>query len=148
MPLRPVRLRLSSIAVAAALGVALAGCSGTGFIANRTLGYDIPDDAIAQIRPGVSRDLVEIVLGTPQTTSTFSGETAWYYIETKVTETAFGLQTVQERTVLAVYFGANNRVADKAVYTLEDGKVVAIEQRRTASFGEDQGFIEAILQSI
>lgn len=148
MPLRPVHLHVRSLAVAVALGVALAGCSGTGFVADRTLGFDIPEDAVQQIRPGVSRDLVEIVLGTPQTTNTFGDETAWYYVETKVSETAFGLRTVRERTVLAVYFGDNERVVDKAVYTLEDGKVVALEQRRTASFGDDRGFVESILSSL
>ena len=50
-----------------------------------------------------------MVLGSPATTNTWGDEEAWYYIETKVSQTAFGLTRVQERTVLAVYFGNNGR---------------------------------------
>ncbi len=89
-----------------------------------------------------------IVLGSPQTTNSFGEETAYYYISTKVEETAYGLGMVKERTVLAVYFDKNKRVVDKAVYGAKDGKVFAIESRRTPSFGEDRNFIESILSSI
>jgi outer membrane protein assembly factor BamE (lipoprotein component of BamABCDE complex) len=51
------------------------------------------------------------------------------------------------RTVLVVYFDKNKKVVDKAVYGLQDGKTVAIESRRTPSYGEDRSFIDQILQS-
>ena len=57
------------------------------------------------------------MLGSPQTINAFNEGSAWYYVETKVSQTAFGLTTVQERTVLAIYFDKNKRVTDKAVYT-------------------------------
>ncbi|HCO55014.1 outer membrane protein assembly factor BamE [Pelagibacterium nitratireducens] len=148
MTLRPALVRLSPIAAAIALGLTLSACSGTGLVSQRTQGYVLPDDAITQVRPGSSQDFVRIVLGSPQTTSTFGGETAWYYVETKVTQTAFGLTSIQERTVLAVYFGADGRVTDRALYSLEDGRAFAIEQRRTGSFGEDRNFVESLLASI
>ena len=148
MSLRFALVRLSPVAAAIAVGLTLSACSGTGLVAQRTQGYVLPDDAIAQIRPGSSQDFVRIVLGSPQTTSTFGGETAWYYVETKVNQTAFGLTTVRERTVLAVYFGADRRVTDRALYSLEDGRAFAIEQRRTGSYGEDRSFVESLLASI
>ncbi|WP_196259022.1 outer membrane protein assembly factor BamE [Pelagibacterium limicola] len=148
MTLRSALVRLSPIAAALALGLTLSACSGSGLVATRTQGYVIPADAIQQIRPGSSADLVRIVLGSPQTTSTFGNETAWYYVETKVNQTAFGLTTIQERTVLAVYFDRNNKVVDRAVYTLQDGRVFAIEQRRTPSFGEDRTFVQQLLGSV
>ncbi|WP_116654368.1 outer membrane protein assembly factor BamE [Pelagibacterium sediminicola] len=148
MTLRKAVVRLSPIAAALALGLTLSACSGTGLISTRTQGYSIPADAVQQIRPGSSAALVTAVLGSPQTTSTFGKETAWYYIETKVNQTAFGLTTIQERTVLAVYFDNNNRVIDRAVYTLQDGRVIAIEQRRTPSFGEDRTFVQQLLGSV
>ncbi len=147
MTVRSALVRLSPLAAAVALGLTLSACSGSGLVAQRTQGYVLPEDAIAQIRPGASQDLVRVVLGSPQTTSTFSGETAWYYVETKVNQTAFGLTSVQERTVLAVYFGSDRRVTDRALYTLEDGRVFAIEQRRTGSFGEDRTFLQTLLAS-
>jgi outer membrane protein assembly factor BamE (lipoprotein component of BamABCDE complex) len=147
MTVRSALVRLSPLAAAVAVGLTLSACSGSGLVAQRTQGYVLPADAIAQIRPGSSQHFVRVVLGSPQTTSTFGGETAWYYVETKVNQTAFGLTSVEERTVLAVYFGADRRVTDRALYSLEDGRVFAIEQRRTGSFGEDRNFLQTLLAS-
>lgn len=143
------RRRLLPILVAAALLPALAACtnSGLALTTQRTEGYVLKQEQLAQIRPGQSQDLVTIVLGSPQTTNNFGDETAFYYIETKKESTAFGLDMIKERTVLAVYFDKNKRVVDKAVYGAKDGKVFPIETRKTPSFGEDRNFIESILAS-
>lgn len=147
MPLRLAQASFLPVA-AALLAVTLAGCtSSTSLISKRTQGYEISDSAMAQIRPGQSEQLVTLVLGSPQSTNTFGDQTAWYYVETKVEETSFGLTMVKERTVLAIYFDKNKKVADKAVYSAADGKVITIEGRRTPSFGEDRTFIESILAS-
>ncbi|MBJ3785431.1 outer membrane protein assembly factor BamE [Devosia sediminis] len=144
----PLRLAKASVA-AAVLAVALAGCtSSTSLVSKRTQGYEIPEAALQQIRVGQSQQLVTLVLGSPQSTNTFGDRTAWYYVETKVNQTAFGLTMVEERTVLAVYFDKNGKVIERAVYGLADGKVVNIETRRTPSFGQDATFIDAILSSI
>jgi len=148
MLLRIASAPIAPIAAAAVMALALVGCtSSTSVVTNRTQGYEISDSAMQQIRPGQSQDLVRVVLGSPQSTNSFGDQSAWYYVETKVSQTAFGLSMVKERTVLAVYFDKNKRVSDKAVYGLADGKVVTIEQRRTQSFGEDRTFIDSILQS-
>jgi outer membrane protein assembly factor BamE (lipoprotein component of BamABCDE complex) len=140
--------RTASLAAALVVGVALAGCSSLGITQNRTQGYEISDDALLQIREGQSKELVTMVLGSPGTTNTWGDEEAWYYIETKVSQTAFGLTSVQERTVLAVYFGKNGKVTDRAIYGKEDGRLVAIESRRTQSFGQDRTFLQSIIDSI
>jgi outer membrane protein assembly factor BamE (lipoprotein component of BamABCDE complex) len=143
----PLRLAKASVA-AAVLAVALAGCtSSTSLVSKRTQGYEIPDTALQQIRPGQSKELVTLVLGSPQSTNTFGDRTAWYYVETKVNQTAFGMTMVEERTVLAIYFDRNNKVIERAVYALQDGKAVNIETRRTPSFGQDATFIDTILSS-
>ena len=116
-------------------------------VSKRTQGYEIPDSALQQIRPGQSEQLVTLVLGSPQSTNTFGDRTAWYYVETKVNQTAFGMTMVEERTVLAIYFDRNKKVIERAIYALQDGKAVNIETRRTPSFGEDATFIDAILSS-
>lgn len=143
----PLRLAKASVA-AAVLAVALAGCtSSTSLVSQRTQGYEIPDSALQQIRPGQSQQLVQMVLGSPQSTNTFGDQSAWYYVETKVKQTAFGLTMVQERTVLAVYFDRNKKVTERAIYGVEDGRAINIETRRTPSFGQDKTFIESILES-
>lgn len=149
MTLRSAARRVLPLAAAGLVTITLSACgSGLALVSNRTQGYDLNEDALAQVRPGQSQDLVVTVLGSPQTTNTFGDETAFYYVETKVQQTAFGVNVAQERTVLAVYFDKNKRVKDKAIYTAKDGKVFTIESRRTPSFGEDKTFIESILSSL
>jgi outer membrane protein assembly factor BamE (lipoprotein component of BamABCDE complex) len=142
------RRRLLPLLAAIALVPALGACSGVALTTQRTEGYVLKPDMLAQIRPGQSQDLVTIVLGSPQTTNSFGDETAFYYVETKKDTTAFGVDFIKERTVLVVYFGKNKKVVDKAVYTAQDGKVITIESRKTPSFGEDRNFIDSILSSL
>ncbi len=138
--------KFSKIIIIIIITVSLYGCSS--FVNTRTQGYSIPPSALEQIREGQSEDLVIAVLGSPQTKSSFANENAFYYVETRIEETAFGLKTIKSRTVLAIYFDKNRRVKDKAIYGLEDGKLITIETRRTPSFGEDRTFIESLLASI
>lgn len=142
------RRRLLPLLAALALVPALGACSGVALTTQRTEGYVLKPDMLAQIRPGQSQDLVTIVLGSPQTTNSFGDETAFYYVETKKDSTAFGMEFIKERTVLVVYFGKDKKVVDKAVYTAQDGKVIAIESRKTPSFGEDRNFIDSILSTL
>ncbi len=145
MSVSSMRGRIVPIAAALMLGASLAGCSG--FITERTEGHVISDDGLKQVRSGQSKALVETVLGSPQVTNTFGDREAYYYIQTKVEQTAFGLRNVTDRKVLAVYFNANERVEDKTLYGLEDGKVIDVETRRTPSYGEDRTFVESIISS-
>lgn len=145
MSVSKIFYQVSKLIAVAVLSITLYGCSG--LTSSRTQGYSIPESAMQQIRAGQSEDLVIAVLGSPQTKSNFADETAFYYVETKIEQTAFGLKTIKSRTVLAIYFDKNRRVKDKAVYGLEDGKLVIIETRRTPSFGEDRTFIESIIAS-
>lgn len=148
MLLRSVTGSVAPLAATAMLVVALAACSsGNALVQTRTQGYEISDSAMAQVRPGQSEQLVTLVLGSPQSTNTFGDQSAWYYVETKVRQTSFGMTMIDSRTVLAIYFDKNKKVVDKAVYGLQDGKTIAIESRRTSSFGEDRSFVDQILQS-
>lgn len=150
MPLSLILRRLAPVAAALALTTALAACDTGlgGFTQTRVEGYDLSPDGLAQIRPGQSQQLVTMVLGSPQLTNDFGDESAYYYVETKATQTSFGLTTINSRTVLAVYFNKNKIVTDRAIYTLKDGKPIAIETRRTPSYGEDRTFVTSILSSI
>src|ERR1700759_4941253 len=136
---------LFSIPAMVAARVALSACtigSGMALATNKIQGYAINQDALAQIRPGQSQQLVVAVLGSPQTINAFNEGSAWYYVQTKVSETAFGMTTVQDRTVLAIYFDKNKKVADKALYGVKDGKSFTIEGRKTPSYGEDKTFLD------
>ena len=151
MPQRKPAPVLLSLAAAGLLAASVAGCSmgsGLALSTSKIQGYAISSDALAQIRPGQSQELVATVLGSPQTINAFNEGSAWYYVQTKVNQTAFGLTTVNDRTVLAVYFDKNKRVADKAVYGVKDGKSFTIEGRKTPSYGEDKSFIQSLIDSV
>jgi len=148
MPLRTAIRRSFPIVAALLLGVSLSACgSGLSLTQSKARGYEISEDALAQIRPGQSAQLVTAVLGSPQATNNFGTETAWYYIGEKVQQTAFGLELSKERTVLAVYFDKNAKVLDTERLGVKDGKVFAMESRRTPSYGQDRTFIESIISS-
>jgi outer membrane protein assembly factor BamE (lipoprotein component of BamABCDE complex) len=151
MPQRKSAPIVLSLAAAGLLAATLAGCSmgsGLALSTSKIQGYAISDDALAQIRTGQSQELVAVVLGSPQTINAFNEGSAWYYVQTRVNETAFGMTTVVERKVLAIYFDKNKRVADKALYGAKDGKVFTIEGRKTPSYGEDRSFLQQLISSV
>ena len=149
MPQRKPLPLFVTLMAAGLLAASLSACgSGLALSTNKIQGYEISSDALAQIRPGQSKDLVVAVLGSPQTINAFNEGSAWYYVQTKVSQTAFGMTTIQDRTVLAIYFDKNKKVADKAVYGAKDGKSFTIEGRKTPSYGEDKSFVDQLINSI
>ena len=74
-------------------------------------GYVPPEGALEQIPLGASQEQVLIVLGTPSTVATVSGE-VFYYISQRAEQTlAFLPQKVTNQRVIAVYFDKSRRVA-------------------------------------
>src|SRR5262249_35147474 len=95
-----------SLAVALALGLTLGGCFSETF----QKGYIVPEGALEQLPVGASQEQVLIVLGTPSTVATVSGE-AFYYISQRAERPiAFMPQEVVDQRVVAVYFDKNRRV--------------------------------------
>ena len=149
MPLRTVTNRLFPITAALLVSLTLTACgSGMSLTQARARGYEISEDAVAQIRVGQSAALVTAVLGSPQITNNFATETAWYYLGEKVQQTAFGMELSKERTLLVVYFDKKNKVVDTERLGVKDGKTFQIESRRTPSYGQDRTFLESIISSI
>jgi outer membrane protein assembly factor BamE (lipoprotein component of BamABCDE complex) len=133
-----------SIRTAAALGLAisLAGC----FTATYQRGYILDEAALAQIPPGSSQEQVLLVLGTPSTVATVSGET-FYYISQRSERTAFLNPEITDQRVLAVYFDQNRRVARVANYGMQDGKVFDFISRTTPTGGQEANIIRQIISS-
>ena len=86
-----------------ALGLLLGGC----FSETYQRGYIMPDGALEQIPIGSTQEQVLIVLGTPSTVATLSGE-AFYYISQRAEKPiGFMPQQVVDQRVVAVYFDKN-----------------------------------------
>ena len=119
----------------------LGGCFTTTY----THGHVISSDMLNQVQVGSSREQVELVLGSPSTTSSLHGD-AYYYISQKTATTAFMRPDIVEQRVVAIYFDEDGYVKDLGNYTLEDGKVVDIVTRETRTGGADYGFLTQILK--
>ncbi|PTW60700.1 Beta-barrel assembly machine subunit BamE [Breoghania corrubedonensis] len=132
---------LRNIALVAAVSLALGGC----FTKTLNRGNVITPDAMQQVQVGASREEVQLVLGTPSTTSVVDGET-YYYISQKEKQTAFLAPDVVEQRVVAVYFDKDGRVANIADYGLKDGKVFDFISRTTRTGGSDYGLISQIVR--
>jgi outer membrane protein assembly factor BamE (lipoprotein component of BamABCDE complex) len=142
---RPTRLppmAAARIAVMLALGVLLGGC----FSETYHRGYILPDGALEQIPVGSTQEQVLIVLGTPSTVATLSGE-AFYYISQRAERPiGFMPQKVVDQRVVAVYFDRNRRVERLADYRLQDGRVFDFVSRTTPTGGKDVAYINAMFK--
>src|ERR1700747_683668 len=98
-------------------------------------GYVLADGALDQIPLGATQEQVLIVLGTPSTVATISGE-VFYYISQRSEQTAFMPQKVVDQRVIAVYFDKNRRVQRLANYGLQDGKIFDFVSRTTPTAGQ------------
>jgi outer membrane protein assembly factor BamE (lipoprotein component of BamABCDE complex) len=139
------KLRVAPKAVAAAvvaLGLLLGGC----FSETYQKGYIVPDGALEQIPVGSTQEQVLIVLGTPSTVATVSGE-AFYYISQRAERViGFMPQTVTDQRVIAVYFDKNRRVERLANYGLKDGRIFDFVSRTTPTGGKDVAYLNAIFK--
>jgi outer membrane protein assembly factor BamE (lipoprotein component of BamABCDE complex) len=144
----PVQNRKRRAAVACAVILALAlplgGCFGETF----QRGYVLPEGALEQIRLGASQEQVLIVLGTPSTVATVSGE-AFYYISQKAERpVSFLPTTITDQRVIAIYFDRDRRVQRVAAYGIKDGKIFDFVARTTPTAGSDINLIKSILSAV
>ena len=141
---RFVAVRFLRRTAAAAFILSAAACTGS-FTQNYQHGYIFDEASLEQVPPGSSQEQVLLVLGTPSTVATVSGE-VFYYISQKAERTAFLDPKVTDQRVLAVYFGQDRRVERIANYGMKDGKVFDFISRTTPTGGTDQNLIRQILQ--
>ena len=128
-----------------ALAFIVSGCSGVSTSQVYQRGYVLPEGALEQIPMGASQEQVLIVLGTPSTVATVSGE-VFYYISQRGVQPAFFLnQRVTDQRVIAVYFDKSRRVERLANYGLRDGKVFDFVTRTTPTSGQELSYIGSIL---
>ena len=139
---RPRMLRAMAIAV-----LALSGTACSSFTQNYQHGYVFDEAALEQVPPGSTQEQVLLVLGTPSTVATVSGE-VFYYISQRAERTAFLDSKVTDQKVLAVYFGQDRRVERIANYGLKDGKVFDFISRTTPTGGADQNFLRQVLGGV
>src|SRR3954453_8416692 len=118
-PTRRPRMAAAGIAATVALGLLLGGC----FSETYQRGYIVPDGALEQIPIGSTQEQVLIVLGTPSTVATVSGEAFYYISQRSERPIGFMPQQVVDQRVVAIYFDKGRRVERLANYGFKGGKI-------------------------
>ncbi len=126
-----------------ALGLLLGGCEQV-----YQRGYVVPEGALEQIPVGSSQEQVLVVLGTPSTVATVSGEAFYYISQRGVKSAAFMPQKVVDQRVIAVYFDRDRRVERLADYGMRDGKIFDFHNRVTPSSGKELSYLTYLFKII
>ena len=128
-------------ATAVLVGTILGGCL---FTETYRRGYILPEGALQQIPLGATQEQVLIVLGTPSTVATVSGEVFYYISQRAEREIAFMPQEVTDQRVIAVYFDKERRVQRLADYGIKDGKIFDYISRTTPTGGSELSLLQPL----
>ena len=138
------RPKVAAYAAALVLALTLGACTRETF----QRGYVLPEGALEQIPLGASQEQVLLVLGTPSTVATVSGE-AFYYISQRGDRPIMFMQTeVTDQRVIAVYFDKQRRVQRLAEYGMKDGHLFDFVSRTTPTSGNDLSVITTIMHNL
>jgi outer membrane protein assembly factor BamE (lipoprotein component of BamABCDE complex) len=141
-----INRRLRAAVLALGMTLSLAGCSGLTQTFQR--GYVLQEGALEQIPIGATQEQVLIVMGTPSTVATVSGE-AFYYISQKAEKSAaFMPQRVVDQRVIAIYFDKDRKVRRLANYGLKDGKVFDFISQTTPTGGQERSLLAGMLTKL
>jgi outer membrane protein assembly factor BamE (lipoprotein component of BamABCDE complex) len=140
---RPKAAARAAILVLAS-ALALGACTRETF----QRGYVLPEGALEQIPLGASQEQVLLVLGTPSTVATVSGE-AFYYISQRADRPIMFMPTeVTDQRVIAVYFDKQRKVQRLAEYGMKDGHLFDFVSRSTPTSGNDLNVITTIIRNL
>ena len=123
--------------------VCIAGCAAE----INARGNTPTDEKLSQVTPGMSREDVMQVLGSPSTSSTFTDK-AWYYIGQRTEDYAFYLPKVLERQVVVVQFDDLGRVEEVKRLEKDDGRTIEMVDRTTPAVARDLSLMQQIFGNL
>ncbi len=134
-------VRLALFSAVAALGSACAPTVGTH-------GFQTVDVAPSEIKIGEdTKATVLAQLGSPSATSTFQ-DNIWYYISQTTERYTYNRPQVSQRSVTAITFAEDDKVAEIRNLGLEDGQQVAMNDRETPTRGRELTVLEQLLGNV
>jgi outer membrane protein assembly factor BamE (lipoprotein component of BamABCDE complex) len=136
------RMGLRTAVAAMVLCAALGACTSEQY----QKGYILPPGALEQIPLGASQDQVLIVMGTPSTVATLSGEVFYYISQRSERKVAFLNQQVIDQRVIAIYFDKDRKVQRIANYGLQDGKIFDFISRTTPTSGQETSYLTPLFK--
>src|SRR5258708_27455595 len=120
------------------------GCFGETF----QRGYVLPDGALEQIPLGASQEQVLLVLGTPSTVATVSGE-AFYYISQKAQRPVSFVGTeITDQPRIAVHFDKTRQVQRLAHYCMHAAQIFDFISRTTPTSGAENNIVTYLFRTI
>jgi outer membrane protein assembly factor BamE (lipoprotein component of BamABCDE complex) len=85
--------------------------------------------------------------GNPTAQGTFDQQ-VWYYISAVQSQVAFYKPRTTERQITAISFDENDTVSGVRSFGLQDGRIVAFDDRRTPTRGREVTFLEQLFGSV
>ncbi|MEL7445538.1 MAG: outer membrane protein assembly factor BamE [Pseudomonadota bacterium] len=133
-----------TVALAAGVGVALAGCSSI----RESRGYVTDNVLLQSVQPGIDNQRsVEGTLGRPSFSSQF-GEPTWYYVSSVTGRRPFVRPRIRGHSVTAVKFDANGNVASVERKGIDDVVYLQPDGDKTPTLGRERGFLEDLFGNI
>jgi outer membrane protein assembly factor BamE (lipoprotein component of BamABCDE complex) len=142
---RPAGPRPAAVRTIVAVLIAGALLGGCLFTETYQRGYVLPEGALQQVPMGATQEQVLIVLGTPSTVATVSGEVFYYISQRTERPVAFMHQDVKDQRVIAVYFDKQRRVQRVADYGIKDGKIFDYISRTTPTGGAEMSILGPLM---
>ncbi len=135
----------SFLASVAGAVVSVGGCT-TEVIKH---GHQFRSTDLQRLQPGMSKDEVQIALGTPTTQSVVNNGSAFYYISSTRTQAAFFDPKEVDRKVVAVYFDPLGNVTKTQQYGMKDGKVIDLKTGATpAAYDGSDGILKQLFRNL
>jgi outer membrane protein assembly factor BamE (lipoprotein component of BamABCDE complex) len=129
------------MAILGLMMVVIAACSPV----YRNHGYVPSDDELSQIEVGKdTRETLALLIGRPSAAALLNDE-GWYYVQSRWKYAGARQPKEIEREVVAITFAEDGIVENVERFGLENGKVVALSRRVTASNIKGIGFIRQLL---
>ncbi len=101
----------------------------------------------ASVKVGTDTETtVQQRLGDPSTRAVF-GTDVWYYISSVEKQIAFFDPKTETRSILAIHFDKDGKVANLRHYSLKDGNVIAFETHTTPARGRELTFLQQLFNA-
>ncbi|MCA8867524.1 MAG: outer membrane protein assembly factor BamE [Rhodobacteraceae bacterium] len=111
-------------------------------------GYVPSESELEQVNVGVdSQASVEQAIGRPTSTGVLK-DSGWYYMSSRVRNFAYREPQIIDRQVVAISFDKRGVVSNIERFTLEDGRVIALNRRVTKTGIKGVSLIRQLLSNI
>jgi outer membrane protein assembly factor BamE (lipoprotein component of BamABCDE complex) len=137
------RFRQLTTAGAVTAMLAAGGCAAT--VDQRG---DLPSpERLAEIHPGLTKEQVVKILGSPSSMGVFN-DNAWYYISRKTSRVSFFEPDVLDQQVFTISFDNNGIVRDLGHKTYADAREIEPAPGATPAPGRELTFLEQIIGNV